>query len=63
MGNSGSSGLSDIPIVGNLLGGGGSGGDGLLGGVLSMTGLPQLIEKIVLLYVGVEILLKLVDRV
>ena len=63
MGNMGSSdggGLSDIPIIGSLLGGGG--GSGLLGGVLDMTGLPQLIEKVLIMYVGMEILFKLIDK-
>lgn len=54
--------LNDIPIVGNILGGGGGGDGGILGGLLDMTGLPQLIEEAVLLYVGLMVGMKLLDK-
>lgn len=68
--------LGNIPIVGNILGGGnnnnsggllggllgGGGGGGLLGGLFDMTGIPQLIEEGVLLYLGVMIVMKLIDK-
>lgn len=54
--------LGNIPILGNILGGGGSSG-GLAGGILDMTGIPQLIEKGFVLYIAVVIALKLVDKI
>jgi hypothetical protein len=50
-------------MFGGLLGGGGGGGGGgLLGGVLDMSGLPQLAMEGLLIFIGVEVLFKLLDK-
>lgn len=49
--------------LGSILGGGGDDGGGLLGGALDLTGIPQLVEKVVIIYVGIELLFKLVDKI
>jgi hypothetical protein len=53
--------LDDIPIIGSLFGGGSSGG--LAGGLLGLTGIPQLIESGVVFLVVVVIIFKLVDKI
>ena len=53
--------LDNIPVIGKLLGGGGSGG--LLGMGLDATGITQLVEEAVLLFLGVTIALKLIDKI
>lgn len=55
--------LSDIPIVGSLVGGGSSSSGGIIGGALDMTGIPQLLEEGLLLYIGVTIAFKLIDKI
>ena len=50
-------------LFGGLLGGpaGGAGG-GILGGVLDMSGLPQLAMEGLLIFVGVEVFFKILDK-
>ena len=50
-------------LFGGILGGpGGGDGGGLLGGMLDMTGLPQLAMEGLLIFVGIEVLFKLLDK-
>lgn len=46
---------------GGLLGGGGGGG--LIGGALDLTGLPQLAMKGFILFIGIEVFFKLLDKI
>jgi len=54
--------LGNIPIIGGILGGSNS-SQSLMGLGFDMTGIPQLVMTGVVLYVGVMILLKLVDKI
>lgn len=76
--HSGSSGLlSGGGLLGGIMGGGGGGGGGggllggltggggggLLGGVFNMTGIPQLLMEGLLLYIGIKVVFKLLDKI
>ena len=54
--------FGDIPIVGDILGGGKK-SSGLAGGVMNMTGIPQMLMSGVLIFVGIEVLFKIIDKI
>ena len=60
--------LGDIPVVGSLLGGSDSSGglfgsSGLLGDIGSMTGITQMIEELIIIYIVLQVVFKLIDKI
>lgn len=50
-------------MLGGIGGGGLFGGGGLAGGALNMTGIPQLAMQGLMIFIGVELVFKLIDRI
>ena len=60
--------LGDIPVIGSLFGGSDSGSglfgsSGLLGDVGSMTGITQMIEELIIIYIVLQVVFKLIDKI
>ena len=52
----------NIPVLGNILGGNSNNSGGLLGMTLNASGITQIVEEGVILFIGVTIALKLIDK-
>jgi len=55
--------LGSIPIIGNLLGGDSSSSSGILGSVMSFTGITGMFESLIGGIIVLVIIFKIIDRI